>query len=149
MFKNLSPKKSCLRTGPRNLAMTVVFVLALGITASAYTLVFRSGQRLEIPDEFTLTRTTLTYEISPGFNKTLLLTLIDVPATERANREAPGSFFKHGEEPQSAASNEPAPRAVRTLTNIDLAAVRQRRDEREQAYEARRKELGLPTVAET
>src|SRR4030095_9194865 len=47
------------------------------------------------------------------------------------------------------ATKDPPPRAVRTLTNIDLAAVRQRRVESEQAYEARRKELGLPTVAET
>src|SRR2546430_246007 len=140
MLMNLSPKKSsCLRNATRNLAMAVVFVLALAITANAYTLVLRNGQRVEIPSEFTLTRTTLTYEISPGFNKTMLLSLIDVAATERANREAPGSFFQHKEEVRIDDQSEPAPRATRTLTNRDLAAVRQRRVDSERAYETRRK----------
>jgi hypothetical protein len=127
--------------------MAVVLLLTLAIGASAYTLVFRNGQRMEIPAGFTLTRTTLTYELSPGFNKTMLLTLIDVAATERANNEAPGGFFQHTEE--SPADTQPAPRASRTVTNRDLVAVRQRRIESEQAYERRRKELGLPTVEET
>src|SRR5205807_5001069 len=92
--------------------------------------------------------TTLTYELSPGFNRTMLVTLIDVAATERANNEAPGSFFKHKEVAPAPVTPTVGP-AVRTLTNMDLAAVRQRRIESEQAYEARRKELGLPTVEET
>jgi len=78
-----------------------------------------------------------------------VLTVIDIPATERANRESPGSFFKHREPAPANADNETPQRAVKTLTNIDLAAVRQRRVESEQAYEKRRQELGLPTVAET
>ena len=145
---NLSPQnESRLRNALPRLVMAVVLLLALAITASAYTLVFRNGQRIEIPSEFTLTRTTLTYEVSPGFNKTMLLILIDVAATERANKEAPGSFFKHREE--APVVTQPAPRASKTLTNRDLLAVRQRRIESERAYETRRKELGLPTVEET
>jgi hypothetical protein len=152
MLSNLSSK-----TGPHlrgafpRLILSVAAVLIFAATASAYTLVFRGGQRIEIPDDFTLTRTTLTFEISPGFNRTILLTLIDVAATERANRESPGTFLKRREatSPAPAVVNEPAPRAVRTLTNTDLAGARQRRIESEQAYEARRKQLGLPTVAET
>ncbi|MEK6336652.1 MAG: hypothetical protein AABM67_17130 [Acidobacteriota bacterium] len=148
MLKNFSPKNgSRLPSALPRLVMSGVLLLMLAITASAYTLVFRNGQRLEIPAEFSLTRTTLTYEISPGFNKTMLLTLVDVAATERANNEAPGSFFKHREE--APVVPEPAPRAIRTITNNDLAAVRQRRIESERAYETRRKELGLPTVEET
>ena len=149
MLKNLPFEHGCrLRTVLPRLVISAAMLLVLAVTASAYTLVLRSGQRLDIPDEFILTRTTLTYEISPGFNKTLLLTVIDVPATERANREAPGSFYRHRQETQAVA--EPAGgRAVKTLTNIDLDAVRQRRVESEQAYEARRKQLGLPTVADT
>jgi hypothetical protein len=145
---NLSPQnESRLRSALSRLVFAVVLLFTLVITASAYTLVFRNGQRTEIPSEFTLTRTTLTYEISPGFNKTMLLSLIDVAATERANNEAPGSFFKHREE--APVVTQPAPRASRTLTNQDLVAVRQRRIESERAYESRRKELGLPTVEET
>jgi len=152
MLKNLWLRNGCrLRTAVPRLAMTVGFVLAFAITASAYTLVFRNGNRIEIPDEFTLTRTTLTYEISPGFNKTILLTLIDAAATERANREAPGSFLKRREKPSVATqpAPQPASQATRTLTNSDLVAIRQRRVESERAYEKRRQELGLPTVAET
>lgn len=149
MLKNLSIRNWFRRRGALpQLAISAALLLLLTASASAYTIVFRSGQRLEIPDEFTVTNTTLTYEISPGFNKTLILSIIDVAKTERVNGEAPGSFFKH-KELATASAPEPMPRAVKTLTNIDLAAVRQRRVESEQAYETRRKELGLPTVAET
>jgi hypothetical protein len=148
MLENLSLTNGFhLRRALTNFGVAAGLVLMLAITASAYTLVLRNGQRLEIPSEFTLTKVTLTYEISPGFNKTMQLVLIDVAATERANNEAPGGFFKHTEESPVAA--QPAPQATRTLTNRDLVAVRQRRLESEQAYETRRKELGLPTVEET
>ena len=153
MLKNLSfQKRFRRRTTLLRLAISAAWLLLLTATASAYTIVFRSGQRLEIPDQFTVTNTTLTYEISPGFNKTLILSIIDVAKTERVNGEAPGSLFKHRELATASApepTREPGPRAVKTLTNIDLDAVRQRRVESEQAYEARRKQLGLPTVAET
>jgi hypothetical protein len=145
MLKNFSPNHA--RRALLSVIMPFTLVLLLAITASAYTLVFRDGRREEIPAEFTVTRTTLTYEIAPGFLKTMQLILIDVTATERANNEAPGSFFKHKEE--TAVADDFASPAVRTLTNRDLAAVRQRRIESEQAYENRRKELGLPTVEET
>src|SRR5260370_12695771 len=148
MLKNLSLTNGFhLRRALTNFAVAAALLLMLALTASAYTLVLRSGQRIEIPSEFTLTKTTLTYEVSPGFNKTLLLVLIDVAATERANHEAPGSFFKHTEEFPVVVQS--APQATRPLTNRDLVAVRQRRIESEQAYETRRKELGLPTVEET
>jgi hypothetical protein len=124
-------------------------IFAFAVAASAYTLVFRGGNRIEIPAEFTLTKTTLTYEISPGFNKTIQLMLIDVAATERANRESPGSFYKHQPETASITPTEPVQRATRTLTNTDLTAIRDRRIASEQAYEKRRKELELPTVEET
>ena len=139
----------------RNLGLSAVMLLAFAVTASAYTLVFRNGERLDIPDSFIVTQTTLTYEISPGFNKTILLSLVDVPATERANRESRGSFFRHRESPPDDPQPDPvspparSSQATKTLTNSDLAAIRQRRLESEKNYEARRKELGLPTVAET
>src|SRR5256885_2201578 len=149
MLKNLSPTNEFhLRSGLRNVTAAVLLLLACAVTASAYTLVFRDGRRMEIPSEFTVTGTILTYEISPGFTKTMQTILIDVAATERANNEAPGSFFKHREE-EAPVATEPVPKAVRTLTNRDLAAIRQRRIESEQAYESRRTELGLPTVEET
>ena len=136
--------------------MAVVLVLICSIAASAYTLVFRGGLRSEIPDEFTLTRTTLTYEVAPGFTKTILVSLIDIRATERANNQPYGSFFKRREQtpadpqsPQASPPAEPPSQAVKTVTNSDLAAFRQRRIESEKAYEKRRLQLGLPTVAES
>ena len=125
-----------------------VLSLLFAISASAYTLVFRDGRRIDISDNFTVTRTTLTYEISPGFSRTVQVAVIDIAATERANREPSGSFFSRGEKPAAVEQPTAAP-ARKTLTNIDLAAVRQRRLDSEQAYEKRRQELGLPTVAET
>ncbi len=153
-------KNSLLAAAARSLlaksGTAVVLVLVFAVAASAYTLVFRSGLRTEIPDEFTLTRTTLTYEISPGFQKTILLNLIDIAATERANNEPWGSFFKHREQKsvdaqpsQPTQPSQSPPQAIRTVTNDDLLAIRQRRIESERAYETRRLQLGLPTVAES
>ncbi len=137
-------------------AMAVVLVLICSIAASAYTLVFRGGLRSEIPEEFTLTRATLTYEVAPGFTKTIMVSLIDIPATERANNQPYGSFFKPREQtpadpqsPQASLPVEPPSQAVRSVTNGDLAAFRQRRIAGEKAYEKRRLQLGLPTVAES
>jgi hypothetical protein len=136
----------------------VTLLLTFTAAASAYTLVFRNGNRMEIPDEFTVSKTTLTYEISPGFQKTILLSLVDIGATERANNEPWGSFHKRRQLPAAyrAKQSEPAPTtyssptpATRTVTNDDLKAIRARRIESEQAYEYRRQQLGLPTVAET
>ena len=125
-----------------------VLSLLLAITASAYTLVFRDGRRIDIPENFTVTRTTLTYEISPGFSRTVQVAVIDIAATERANREPTGSFFGRGQKP-AVVEDQPTAPARRTVTNFDLAAVRQRRLDSEQAYEKRRQDLGLPTVAES
>jgi hypothetical protein len=115
----------------------------------AYTLVFRDGHTVELPPVFTLTANTLTYEAAPGINRTMQLILIDVPATERANREAPGGFFKHAEQKQTALPAGLPRRAQRTLTNLDLEPSRQRRLASEEVYEKRRIELGLPSIEET
>jgi hypothetical protein len=129
------------------------FVLALLIVlanaALAYTVVFRDGHKVDVPPVFTLTATTMTYEAAPGINRTIQLILIDVAATERANSEAPGGFFKHAERNQSESSPAVPRRAQRTLTNLDLEANRQRRLASEQTYEKRRIELGLPSIEET
>jgi hypothetical protein len=86
----------------------------------------------------------------------MLVSLIDIPATERANNQPYGSFFKRREQtpadpqsPQASPRAEQPSQAVKTVTNSDLAAFRQRRIESEKAYEKRRLQLGLPTVAES
>ena len=130
-------------------ALVSTLMVTFAVAATAYTLVFRDGRRIEVPPEFTLTKTTLTYEVAPGISKTVQLVLVDVTATERANNEAPGGFFKHAKEKLSITSSLPLPRAQRTLTNRDLEPMQQRRIESEKNYEKRRIELGLPSIEES
>jgi hypothetical protein len=128
--------------------VTVILVVMANV-AGAYTIVFRSGHRLEVPATFEVGTATVTYELAPGINKTLQLALIDIAATERANLETPGGFFNHSPQPAIASPALPIQRARRTLTNAELEPIRQRRIESEKGYEKRRIELGLPTILET
>ncbi len=143
------------KTFPRSLEMltrllfVTVTLVVLANVASAYTIVFRDGHRIEVPAVFEVANTTVTYELAPGINKTLQLALIDIVATERANLETPGGFFKHSEQPVIVSPAPPIQSAGRTLTNLELEPIRQRRIESEKGYEKRRLELGLPTVEET
>jgi len=133
---------------PLRFVLATVLLLTLTIAVSAYTLVFRDGRRLEVPSGFALTKTTLTYEVSPGFSRTIQLILIDVAATERANNEAAGAFLKHANQ-ESSPMPVAAPQARVTLTNRELEHLQRRRLESEQNYERRRKELGLPSIEES
>src|SRR5690349_5478205 len=85
--------------------LITVLVLVLGaVSASAYTVVMRDGRRVEIPNNFTLTDSTLTYEVSSGIQVTMQLSTVDVAATERANGEAAGSFLLKSTAPKPGAA---------------------------------------------
>src|SRR5713101_5579893 len=120
------------------IAAAAILLLTLSVVASAYTIVLRDGRRIEIASEFTLTKSTLTYEIAPGISRTVQLILVDVAATERANNEASGSFAKHAKQSSTTPPPTLLPRAQRTLTNRDLQSIQERRIESERAYEKRR-----------
>lgn len=128
--------------------MAVVFLVLTVTVANAYTLVMRNGRRVEIPNEFTVTGSTLTYAVGSGIQMTFQLSGIDIAATERANREAPGSFLARASGPAQAIAPAPQaqPRAQRSITNRDLEGYRRTRIESELAYDKRRKELGLPST---
>ena len=134
-----------------------VFVIMLGVTANAYTVVMRGGRRIEIPSRFVVTASTLTYEAAPGVQITLQMATIDISATDMANNEQPGSLLRRAEsvsQGSSAPMQNPgeeaqATPARRTITNHDLESTKRRRLESELAYENRRKQLGLPSVAES
>ena len=115
--------------------------LSLTVSAvSAYTVVLRDGRRVEIPNEFTVTNSTLTYDVGNGMQVTIQLNTVDIAATERANG---GSLLQRATAP--AVSVEPQTRrtsAGRTVTNADLEKFRNARV----ASETRRKELGLPSL---
>ena len=132
----------------------VVFFLLLGAaSANAYTLVMRDGRRVDIPDTFTVTSSTLTYEVSSGIQITIQLSGVNIAATERANGEAPGSFRSKSEAPAPApppaTTGRPRqatrPAASRSITNADLEGYRRTRVASERAYERRRQQLGLPS----
>ena len=138
------------------LASVLSLVLMLSITACAYTVVMRGGRRIEIPAQFSVTKTTLTYEAAPGIQITLQMAAIDIPATERANNEAPGSLLRRvGAITQVASKSEKsgrrarAPSMRRSITNRDFESYMRARRESERAYEKLRIELGLPSVEES
>ncbi|MDT4967988.1 MAG: hypothetical protein QOJ64_2725 [Acidobacteriota bacterium] len=131
------------------LACLLLLALLTPIAAGAYTIVLRSGRRIEIPSEFTVTSRTLTYEASPGINITLLMATIDVPATERANNEATGSLFKRVGAEAGDSVRISARSARRELTQADIEAARLARAKSEQDYERRRLQLGLPSLEES
>ena len=128
--------------------MAVVFFVLTATVANAYTLVMRNGRRVEIPNEFTVTASTLTYTVGSGIQITHQLSGIDIAATERANREPSGSFLARASTPAQALAvpAQAQPRAQRSITNRDLEGYRRTRIESELAYEKRRKELGLPSA---
>jgi len=130
--------------------MAVVFLVLTATAASAYTLVMRNGRRIEIPNEFTISGSTLTFEAGTGIQMTFQLSGIDIAATERANGEQSGSFLARASAPANVSAQplQTQPRAQRSITNRDLEGYRRTRIESEIAYEKRRKELGLPSVQE-
>ena len=129
------------------LVLAALLLLFSVSVVNAYTVVMRDGRRVEIPNEFTVTNSTLTYYVGNGFQITIQLNTVDIAATERVNGGSQGSLMQKGSAP--AAFFEVAPQtrrtsAGRTITNADLEKFRQTRV----ANENRRKELGLPSLEE-
>jgi hypothetical protein len=131
------------------LISAAALALLLPVMACAYTVVLRSGRRIEIPASFTVTKWTLTYEAAPGINITLQMATIDVPATERANNEPPGALLKRAQQQAANPSAAQARAPRRELTKQDIERARRERAKSERDYERRRVELGLPSLEET
>ena len=128
--------------------MAVVFLVLATTVANAYTLVMRNGRRVEIPNEFTVAGSTLTYTVGSGIQITHQLSGIDIAKTERVNGEQPGSFLARASAAAQAVAQPAQPRAQRSITNGDLEGYRRARIESEIAYDQRRKELGLSSAEE-
>jgi hypothetical protein len=124
--------------------ITVLVLVFAAVSASAYTVVMRDGRRIEIPNNFTVTESTLTYGVSKGIQVTLQLSTVDVAATERANGEASGSFLRRINPLLATAPQVQTANARRSITNADLEQYRRARIDNEM----RRQELGLPSVKE-
>jgi hypothetical protein len=139
----------------------VVLTLLLPIGAAAYTVVLRSGERRQIPDNFRVTRAGITYATAPRIEVTILMTVINVPATDSANREPAGSLLgRINVEPAPAVAPAAAPAlAVRQpqstatsnrklVTNAELERYRRDRENNEAAFDQRQTQSGQPTLAE-
>ena len=147
------------RRAASRIVSVFVFMFMLAVTVNAYTIVMRGGRRIEIPSQFVVTPSTLTYEAGSGVQITLQMAVIDIVATERVNNEQPGSLMRRLYSTTAASTStnsaeedaevEQPTQAKRTITNRDLESTMRRRRESEFAYESRRKQLGLPTVAES
>lgn len=137
------------------IGLVVLLVVMVATVAEAYTVVMHGGRRVEVPSTFVLTQSTLTYEVSPGVQITLPLAAIDIVATEQANGEASGSFMRRLQQADGDAQPSEESRHVRstnqkrTITNRELEPVAKRRRDSENAYEIRRKQLQLPSIAES
>src|SRR5689334_6837476 len=120
-----------------------VLFLCLSVSAvNAYTVVMRDGRRVEIPNEFTVTNSTLTYAVSNGFQVTIQLNTVDIAATERANKQPTGSLLQKVNAAPNVVPAAPQKRAGRSITNQDLEVYRKARVENEQ----QREDLGLPSA---
>jgi len=130
--------------------MALLMLLALPIVASAYTIVLRDGRRLEVPNNFSVSNSTLTYEAGAGIQVTLQLATINIAATEKANGEISGALLKRAANivgpTQSQTKN---PSTGRVVTNAELERFKLAREVGERAYEQRRKESGLPSLEES
>src|SRR6185503_7471852 len=125
-----------------------VLFLCVSISAvNAYTVVMRDGRRVEIPNEFTVTHSTLTYEVGNGFQVTMKLNTVNITATERANGQSTGSLLQKAAAPAVVPVTRQK-RAGRSITNQDLEVYRKARVDNEAAYEKQREDLGLPSAEE-
>ena len=55
----------------RHVVLALCLLLALAATTNAYSIIMHGGKRVEIPAQFNVTKTTITYEAAPGFWKTM------------------------------------------------------------------------------
>lgn len=137
--------------GVSRVFFATLFLSLMVSVVNAYTVVMRDGRRVEIPNEFTVTNSTLTYDVGNGIQVTIQLNTIDIVATERANGEARGSFLTKANAPKAQIESVPQTRrqgAQRSITNTDLEKFRRARVESENEYETRARELGLPSLEE-
>ena len=135
----------------RHVVSAICLLFVLAVTTNAYSIVMRSSKRIEIPDRFNVTNLTLTYETAPGFWVTLQMSAIDIPATEKANNESPGSLLRRATQEQATGTTQTQTtaqaKASRSITNRDLESFERQREASERAYDEKLKEKGLPPLA--
>ena len=136
LIHGFSPSEVCY-VFPQTFWLPVFYSIFTATVASAYTVVMRNGRRVEIPNTFTVTKSTLTYETAPGIQVT-------IPVGRHRHRhdgttEQPtGGFTTRERERTRAETSGSAPQtrrmqATRSITNRDLEAYRRARIESERS----------------
>ena len=131
--------------GRTKVLFAALFLFVTVSVVNAYTIVMRDGRRVEIPNQFTVTNSTLTYDVGSGMQVTIQLNTVDIDETERANGEARGAFLMKADAPKEGVEPVPQTRRAgpgRSITNGDLEKFRRARVEGEKE----RNELGLPSL---
>ena len=128
--------------GRTKVLFAALFLFLTVTVVNAYTIVLRDGRRIEIPNQFAVTSSTLTYDAGAGMQVTIQLNTVDIAATERANNEARGAFLRKANAPAEVVPQTRVAGAQRSITNRDLEKFRRARVESEKE----RNELGLPSL---
>jgi hypothetical protein len=124
--------------------LAALFLIFSVTAVNAYTVVMRDGRRVEIPNEFSVTNSTLTYDVGSGMQVTIQLNTVDIAATEQANGGSAGSLLRRTTVVNVPVQQTRRTSPGRTITNADLEKFRQARVENEN----QRKEQGLPSMEE-
>jgi hypothetical protein len=130
--------------GVSRIFFAVLFLFSTITVVNAYTIVMRDGRRVEIPNDFSVTNATLTYNVGNDMQVTIQLNSVDIAATERANGQARGALLSKANVVVEQTSQTPRRTASRSITNADLEKFRRARVE----SEGQREELGLPSIDE-
>lgn len=129
--------------GRSKVLFAALFLFLTVSVVNAYTIVMRDGRRVEIPNQFAVTNSTLTYDVGAGMQVTIQLNTVDIEATERANGEMRGAFLMKANAPTVDVEPQTRPAgAQRSVTNGDLEKFRRARVESEN----QRQQLGLPSL---
>lgn len=98
--------------GRSKVLFAALFLFLTVSVVNAYTVVMRDGRRVEIPNQFAVTNSTVTYDVDNGIQVTIQLNTVDTGATERANGEAQGAFLRKATAPQVPVESVPQTRAT-------------------------------------
>jgi hypothetical protein len=115
--------------------------LALPAAASAYTVVLRGGERVDVGASYRVVGSALEYTMPSGEVRRLALQRIDMAATARENRETVDAFLDRGAappapspRPRRVTAPPPAVEQAQTVTNADLEAYRVERERADAEY---------------
>jgi hypothetical protein len=129
--------------GRSKVLFAALFLFLTVSAVNAYTIVMRDGRRVEIPNQFAVTNSTLTYDVGAGMQVTIQLNTVDIEATERLNGEVRGAFLMKANAPKLDVDSQTRPAGPqRSVTNGDLEKFRRARVESEN----QRQQLGLPSL---